>query len=264
MKVMIRIGVSVLIVFSFTVGLCYGQSTAWQYLTKGVDYADQGKFKEAKEEFEKALKVDPFYYSAKRVLKVIEDVTDHKIESEPAIHFFKGEAYVMKRQNDEAIAEYNKAIEINPRFVEAYNSRGAVYLKKFQFDLAISDFSKAIEINPKDAEAYHNRGTTYHVKFQHDQAISDYSKVIEINPRSANAYDNRGAAYLFSGQLDKAISDYNKAIEINPKDDHAYVMRGGVWRFKGDYNRACSDFQKACELGDCEKLNEAKKEGICQ
>ena len=68
-------------------------------------------------------------------------------------------------------------------------------LTKSQYDKAISDYTKAIEINPRFAEAYYNRGLAYGKKGQYDKAISDYTKAIEINPRFAEAYNNRGDAY---------------------------------------------------------------------
>ena len=69
-----------------------------QHFIKGVDYAAQGKFKTAKDEFDKALKADPFLRAAKIVLKAIEDVNDRKIKSKTAIHLFKGVAYRYKER----------------------------------------------------------------------------------------------------------------------------------------------------------------------
>jgi len=51
MKVLIKIGLSVLMILFLSIGLCYAQNVAGQSTTKGVDYAAQGKFKEANEEF---------------------------------------------------------------------------------------------------------------------------------------------------------------------------------------------------------------------
>jgi Tfp pilus assembly protein PilF len=64
MKVLKRIDIAVLMVFLFLVGPCFGQNDAEQIWIKGVEYAAQGNFNEAKEKFEKVLKVDPSYESA--------------------------------------------------------------------------------------------------------------------------------------------------------------------------------------------------------
>ncbi len=247
-----RIVISVVLVLFLTVGFCFGQNTAEGSFVKGVEYAAEGKFEEAKKAFENALKAGPYYYHrAKEALEVIEDVFDRKIKSKTAIHYFKGKSYREKKQWDEAIAEYNIAIEINPKFAMAYNDRGITYRWKGQHDKAIADFSKAIEIDPKFAVAYYNRGIAHDKKGQYDKEISDYKKAIEINPKYAKAYSNRGVAYGRKGQYDKAISDYNKAIEINPKYAEDYSNRGSVYFVKGQYDMACSDWKRACELGDC-------------
>ena len=139
-------------------------------------------------------------------------------------------------------------------------NQGVVLLEEGQYDRAIAYFNKAIEINPKYADAYNNRGNAYAKKGQYDKAIADYNKAIEINPRFAAAYNNRGNAYMGNGQYDKAISDYNKAIEINPRDAFAYDNRGFVYMVKlGNKNKACSDWKRACELGDCSKWGNVNK-----
>ena len=78
---LIRTGVLILLVLSLTVDFGFGQKAAKQFMINGMEYGAQGNFNEAKEEFEKALKVNPYDGSAKRVLKVIEDALDQKIKS---------------------------------------------------------------------------------------------------------------------------------------------------------------------------------------
>jgi len=173
MRVLVRIVVFGLAVLYLMASLCYAQIVTKQYFAKGYEYAAQGKFKEAKEEFGKALKVDPLNERARLCLRIIEDVTNKKLERQSAIHLFKGIHYANKGLWDDAIAEYDRAIELNPRFVEAYFVRGVVYTEgKGQYDKAISDFSKVIEITPEDADAYHNRGVAHYL-------IGDYSKAWE-------------------------------------------------------------------------------------
>ena len=99
---------------------------------------------------------------------------------------------------------------------DSYLNRGVAYGKKGLYDQAIVDFNKAVELNPRDATAYYNRGISYGKKGQYDQAIVDFNKAIELDPRDAAAYYNRGISYEKRGQHDRAILDFTKAIEINP------------------------------------------------
>ena len=77
--------------------------------------------------------------------------------------------------------------QIESMDAEFYNNRGMAYRDKGQYDQAISDYNKALEINSKYAYAYNNRGMAYRDKGQYDQAISDYNKALEINPKYAYA-----------------------------------------------------------------------------
>jgi len=160
----------------------------------------------------------------------------------------RGVVYDGLRQHTKAISDYNKAIELNPKYALAYNNRGFAYYNLGQHTKAISDLTKAIELNPKFAEAYNNRGVVYRSLGQVTKAIFDYSKAIELNPKFAKAYYNRGIDYANLGQYTRAISDFSKAIELNPKYAEAYQIRGAVYGNLGQYTQAISDFTKAIEL----------------
>ena len=108
MKFLRGISLPILIVLLLTVGVTYAQSSAEESYNKGVEYAVQGEFSKAKEEFENALKVDPFYTAAELSLKVINDVIKQKIKSETAIHLFKSASYSNNEQYEQAISYCTK------------------------------------------------------------------------------------------------------------------------------------------------------------
>ncbi len=117
---------------------------------------------------------------------------------------------------------------------------------------------------PSSSEDVRQKRITNVAGGKHQLTIEDLNKAINQNPNSAKAYSFRGFAYAKKRLYDKAITDYNKALEINPRDADAYYNWGLAWSGKSDYDHACSDFQKACKLGDCNRLNWAKKKGYCQ
>ena len=82
---------------------------------------------------------------------------------------------------NKAISDYNKAIELNPRFADAYVIRGLAYAQgKGQFDKAIADYNKAIELNPRYAKAYYNRGLAYFFKKEYDNAWNDINRAQDL------------------------------------------------------------------------------------
>jgi tetratricopeptide (TPR) repeat protein len=209
----------------------FAQGTAKEIDNKGVEYSVQGKFEKAKVEFEKALKDDSLYSPAQLNLKTINDILKKKIKRETGILIFKGIQYDNQGQYNEAISEYNKAIELDPKYDDSYNKRGLVYYNKKNYEQAIEDYTTAIQLNSKNTDAYNNRGIVYYQLDQNDKAISDYTKAIEINPEYAKAYHNRGLTYIIK----------LKNIE-----------------------KGCADWYKACELGECTNYNTAKEKNICK
>lgn len=151
--------------------------------------------------------------------------------------------------------------------VNLYNSRGYNSYEKGQYDLAIADYNRALAIDPNDPMVLANRANAYARKGNLDQAISDYSKAIEINPKDPSVYHDRGNAYGKKGNFDQAISDYDKVVEIDPSwaqryNGQFYNDRAIVYFFKEDFSRAWEDVNKAIELGyriHPEFLSELKK-----
>ena len=150
---------------------------------------------------------------------------------------------------DEAIVEFNKIIDADPKSANAYYNLGYAYDKKGDLANSISNFSKAIEIDPTLTDAYYNRGFAYYKKGNFDSAIADYSKAIEISPDSADAYYGLGLVYSQKGDLDKAISEYTQAIKVRSNFALAYDARAVAYVTKKNYLLALADVNKAQSLG---------------
>jgi hypothetical protein len=131
-------------------------------------------------------------------------------------------------------------------------------------DKALAYWNKAIRANPKSPEAYNNRGVAYYNLKRYPQAVKDYNQAIRMRPEDAIAFNNRGNAYYEMSKYEPAVSDYNKSIGLNPQYANAYLNRGLVHYQMDKDNQACADFKKACDLKECEGLDWARQEGVCQ
>jgi tetratricopeptide (TPR) repeat protein len=210
-------------------------SPAW---AGGLEDAIAGFAAESQDNYDEAIRL---YTKA---------IKSGELAGEQLKRVYKGRGYGWdyKGDYDKAIADFSKAIEIDPKDATTYYSRGCVWGQKGDYDKAIADYTKAIEIDPKVTGAYVNRGNAWSYKGNYDKAIADYSKAIEIDPKVAQAYYGRGRAWGEKGDYDKSIVDLTKAIEINPKLSYAYDIRGNAWREKGDYAKAIADYNKAIEI----------------
>jgi len=254
MKLFVGIITSAMILLLTSVGLCYYKATAMEIHTVALQYAVQGKFEEARHGFTTALEFDPSFGPAKTGLALIDDVRNLKIGSELAVHHFKADGYIIKGQWDEAVAECNKAIRMNPMFAVAYIDRGFVHIGKRDYDQAIRDFDQAIEIEPLQPEFYIDRGIVYSYKGDYDRAISDFDKAIGLNPKQDIGYYSRGLAFQGKGDFEQAISDFDKATALNPREAMGYYSRGMAFQGKGEYDRAISDFSRAIALNPKETM----------
>jgi len=105
-----------------------------------------------------------------------------------------------------------------------YINRGYELSQKGQDDQAIADFTKALEINPRDAAAYNNRGVAYSHQGQMDRALAEFTKALEINPRNADAYHNRAKAYFYKKDYDKTWADIKQAQSLGFKPDAEFLQ----------------------------------------
>jgi len=122
---------------------------------------------------------------------------------------------------------------------------GIAKAKTGDLDGALADFSRAIELNPKDDAPYYNRAQARRLKKDPAGAIDDYTHAIELGSTNPAAYNNRGNARAENNDLDNAIADYTRAIEIKPDYARAYYNRAVARKENGDPNGASADFRAA-------------------
>jgi tetratricopeptide (TPR) repeat protein len=150
---------------------------------------------------------------------------------------------------DEAVALCTQEIALAPRSAEAYHSRGIVHYLKQNYDAAIADYDKAISLDPKGrSHFYANRGMAYIGKGLFDQAFSDLDRAISMDPKDFRAYGGRGRAYAGRGDLDRAIADYTRSLELDPWPNQSGITRADradAYFAKGQYESALFDYQKA-------------------
>ena len=160
-----------------------------------------------------------------------------------------GVTYYNKKMYDEAIAAYQKAIEIDPQYDKAYCNLGlSYYYGNKMYDEAIGAYKEAIEINPEYSKAYRYLGVAYRKKGMNDEAIGAYKKVIELNPQYTEAHNELGVAYYNKKMYDEAITAYRKAIETNPEYATAYSNLGLAYRVKKMYDEAIGAYKEAVEI----------------
>src|SRR6266511_3282184 len=96
-------------------------------------------------------------------------------------------------------------------------NRGIEKAKNGDLDGAIADFDRAIKLNPKDDAPYYNRAQARRLKKDAAGAIADYTRAIELKPDYARAYYNRAMAKQAKGDKAGAEADFKTAEKLDPE-----------------------------------------------
>ena len=264
--------------------------TAGTFLDRGIMYASRGEYGKAIADFTEAIRLNPnmgaaymlraraLFASVSYVTEVGDDFSGVSTSStigerssleqmrvfervvadftraisldpyNPRTYAERGLVYSDKGDFNQAIADFNQAIRLDPHYAVAYNNRGYVYLIMSDYISAIADFSQAIMLYPNFSGAYANRGVAYIYRRDYDRAIFDFNQAIQLDPNNAHAYANRGVTYYNRRDYDRAILDLNRAIQLDPNNASTYINRGNAYGEKRDYNRAIADYEAALRL----------------
>ena len=156
--------------------------------------------------------------------------------------------FINREDYDGAIRAATEAITLNPRFADAYMTRGIAYGRKGAHDLSIVDHTEAVRLDPQLMVAFLNRCRAYNDIGNYDRAILDCTEVIRLDPRSADGYLTRGFSYSRKGDAERALNDYTQAIRLDPSFTLAYKNRARVYEHLGQKARAAADWARVAEL----------------
>ncbi len=157
--------------------------------------------------------------------------------------------YMDNKKYNKAISDLNKALEIEPGYIDAYNNRGVALHHLGRYKKAIKEFNQAIKHDSTYAKAYINRSMAWGHLGELNKTIHDCNKAIALDSTLPDSYSNKGIALSMQGNLKEAIKNFNKAIELNPVSEKYYFNRGFALIKQGKKKVACSDFYKSKKLG---------------
>ena len=135
----------------------------------------------------------------------------------------------------------------------AYFARLGTYnLDACDYDAAIANYDRAIALEPDDADAYHNRGIAKDGQGDYAGAIADFDRAIALDPYDADVYHNRGVAKAEQGDYAGAIADYDRVITLDP--DNVAVLEDRAVAIAGQKGHAgaIGDYGADAEFGALE------------
>ncbi|CAG2109209.1 unnamed protein product [Medioppia subpectinata] len=239
--------------------------------TRGNDYYKKKEFKEALEEYGRAIGLDPL------------DMTYHL--NSAAVHF-------ELKDYEECIKQCDKAIEVGREnrqdytiIAKAYARMANAYHKKDDLENAktyyqksltehrtretmakLSDIEKALKdrerllyINPEKALEEKTLGNDLFAKGDYPNAIKHYTEAIKRNPEDAKLYSNRAACYQKLAEFQLALKDCEQCIQLDPHFVKGYTRKGLALIAMKEFSKAQTAYEKALEI---DKNNQEAIEGF--
>jgi tetratricopeptide (TPR) repeat protein len=249
---------------------------AYEYYLKGRDYyrrEGRENLEFAMGMFDRAIEVDSRYAAAhaaladayaqmylmyydrdRKWLKKAETSakTAMMIDSNlPEAHRALGRVMMEYGQNDDAIREFETAIQQNPDFQEAYRTLAWIYQGMRKYDDSINWGQKSLRLKPMDRETYLLLGLNYLDLRDWDKARHHLERAIELSPDYGRAYMHLGNVYQKSGNLPEALRQYRQALRFLT-DVNAYVDLGWAQVLMRDFPGARESYDRLISAGTLE------------
>jgi tetratricopeptide (TPR) repeat protein len=172
-----------------------------------------------------------------------------------------GSALFQKGRVDEAIAQYQTALQIEPGYTDAHNNLGEALFREGRVDEATAQFQKALEIQPDYVHAHYNLGIALDREGRLDEAIDQFRKTLEVLTDDLETHINLGIALAQKGLPDQAMVEFRKALEIEPDNPDAHNNLGNLLFLEGRVDEAITQYQTALQIkpGDASTRNNLEK-----
>ena len=166
----------------------------------------------------------------------------------PEVHRIAGLLKANSGRYEQAIPEYLRAIELDPRNGDAYRRLGEAYQTIEELESALAAFLKASEIDPKQYRNYRDLGDFYFQQARYKEAAKHLAKAVALAPDEQHTHYGLGVAYLGQGQFTLAEQELRSSIRLQ-KTPAALQSLAVVLMYEGKERDAIPYFLQALKLG---------------
>lgn len=160
----------------------------------------------------------------------------------------KANQYLADGRSDDALAEFERAIESNPTLTVAFMGAGDIYREKGDYGNAEIRYGKAAELEPQNFDAQYLHGLTLQLLSRAGDAVKSYLRALTIKPDDFNANLNIATAYLQLRDATEAVAYAERAVRIKSDSAPARTNLGAVYYALTRYEDAVIEYQQAAEL----------------
>ena len=166
---------------------------------------------------------------------------------------------------DAALADFDRALELDPDEGIGYSRRAAIHRKQGHLDLAALDFERAVRLVPDDLPTRLHYGGMLIDKQDFEGALTQFDAAVRLKPGDPSPWVEREHAHLLLKRFDDVVADAHEAFKLGPADDdlanaHSFLA-SALWN-KSDFAGAAREFQSVVALSDDHRI--ARSLGLMQ
>jgi tetratricopeptide (TPR) repeat protein len=151
-------------------------------------------------------------------------------------------------RTEEALAEFEKSLELKPDYWETHLTLANVLIREGQAEESIEHYRQAVELNPRFYWAHNNLGVALRQTGAHEEAIEQLRIALEINPGSAPTHSSLGLTLAMTGDLAAAARHFETALRIDPALEHAHYGYGRLLLQADRVDDAVAHLEQALKL----------------
>ena len=171
----------------------------------------------------------------------------------PETHYRRGMACFDSGQNDEALKNFNNALELDPEYAPAYRGKAEAYERKCDYGSAAENYEIYYGLVPDEMSTgklevlLFLHGNTLQFKGEYTGALDSFKRSAELRG-NASSYHCMGEIHEYLGDFEAAMTNYDKALEIDPRDSFSYSGKARIYWSTGAFIDAVESFEKLSTL----------------
>jgi tetratricopeptide (TPR) repeat protein len=175
-----------------------------------------------------------------------------------------GNAQRALNRTDEALASYQRAIDLDPRHGAALCNRGVVLMAVGRPSDALASFERALDADPADAIAMYNIALAQIALNARSRALDSLAKAIALNPDYFDVYLSRAWLYEEEKHFDAALADLNRACSLRPEISIAFLRRANALAKLRRWQEALRDYDTTLQLDPRNYIAHLHRGNVCR